>query len=369
MLLTRLKLVAFFLMTGLLGAALAWGPPSIALAKPAALGAQGGRRWQQKGPVNFIAYTPNGKHLITATYEGAIRKWDAATGKQVLQMEKAINLRGGGPDVRCRVAALSPNGKTLAVVTYASVLNLYNAATGKKLRQIRTGKDQLSGAFAVAFTPNSKGVMTSKFQGRLVVYWDVASGKTLRTFGDPGEGPFPFGRSALAISSTGKVVASEVYQSKNGQVRTTVKRWDVSTGKELSLAKGSGGRTPVVFAADGKTAAWDDGKTGTPLLWNLEADKPLRQLEGKGRALVFSADGKLVAGRDSNRAVLVWDVQTGKVLHKFAAPPSNPLLSRDYAMAFSADGKRLATADNGSVQQWNVISGKQIGPAADKQPR
>jgi WD40 repeat protein len=334
--------------------------------QPAVAQPVGATRWQHDGPVVFVAYTPDSKYVLTATYEGAIRKWEAASGKEVLQIEKGI--KAVPFDVRCRVAALSPDGKTLAVATYASSLNLYQVATGKPLRQIQTGEDQMSGASAVAFAPNSKSVITSRFQGRAVSQWEVASGKELRRLGDPVKGNFVFEFGSVAISANGKVVASAISEYQGGQrVGTTVRRWDVATGKVLASARG-GGEGRIVFAGDGKTAAWGNGKTNVIRLWDLEADKELRSLEGTGQARVFSPDGKLLAGRDSDRVLCLWDVETGKLLRRLGGAPANlPVLNaRADVAAFSVDGKRLVTGLGSDVQQWDVKSGKEIDPAAGK---
>ena len=314
----------------------------------------GPSRWQHESPVVFVAYTPDGKHVLTATYEGAIRKWDATSGKVALEIEKGIKFNKA--DVRCRVAALSPDGKLLAVATYASYVNIYNVATGKPVRQIKTADDQLSGASAVLFAPDSKSVITSRLQGRVVSQWDAVSGKELRKVGEEPKGTPTFQFGALAISPDGKVVASADGRS--------VRRWDLTTGKELAPFKGGAGA--FIVAGDGKTAVWDYTRDGLIRLWDLEKDEELRQLEGAGTAQVFSRDSKLLAGRDHDRVLCVWDVQAGKVLRKIGEATKRPLNARADVMAFSADGKRLVTGVGTEVRQWDVGSGKELGQPAEK---
>jgi WD40 repeat protein len=320
-------------------------------------------RWQHESSIVFVAFTQDGKHVLTATYEGTIRKWDAASGKVVQEIEKGIKTNRN--DVRCRVAALSPDGKLLAVATYASYVNVYNVATGKPVRQIKTADDQLSGASAVLFTPNSKSVLTGRLQGRVLSQWDATSGKELRKFGDEVKGFPVFEFGTLSISADGKVVASIAAEVKDGRkVGSSIRRWDLASGKELSMVKP--GEGAVVFSTDGKTAALGDPKTGSIRLWDLEADKEVRELEGAGSARVFSRDGKLLAGRDNERILCVWDVQAGKVLRKIGEPAARPLSARADVIAFSADGKRIMTGVGTEVQQWDVGTGKEILPAEQK---
>lgn len=314
------------------------------------------------GAVVFVAYTSDTKHLITVTYEGAIHKWDASNGKEVMQIEKAFKPDGSMPDVRCRAAALSPDGKFLGVLSYASTLNLYTIANGKEYGQISTGDDQMSGAFGVAFNPDGKTVATGRFCGRGVTIWDLANGKSLRTLGDDAKpkGFTPFGRSPIAIN--GKTLAIEVGVFNNNQLTGTVlKRWDLSTGKELSTAKGPSGAGSFLLTPDARMAAWTNSSTREIRLWDLANDKEIRKLEGTGQARVFSPDGKQLAGRDPERVLFVWDTTTGKLLRKYGDAPANqPLNFRADVAAFSPDGKRLAAGVGGEVHQWDVASGKEV---------
>ncbi len=104
----------------------------------------------------------------------------------------------------------------------------------------------------------------------------------------------------------------------------------------------------IAHSPDGKflaTASGDPGQYGKATLWLAEPDgvgKPLRDLvEGNDCvfAVAFSPDSKLVAAAGADRAIRVWEVETGKLLATI----------EDHAdwvldIAFSPDGKRLASA-------------------------
>ena len=58
------------------------------------------------GQVNAVALSPDGRHLLTASHDGAIRIWDAATGSPVKSFDWGI-----GP---VTAVAFAPDGLTCA---------------------------------------------------------------------------------------------------------------------------------------------------------------------------------------------------------------------------------------------------------------
>jgi len=104
----------------------------------------------------------------------------------------------------------------------------------------------------------------------------------------------------------------------------------------------------VAYSPDGKwmaTASGDPGQFGSVKLWLAEPNgggKPVRDLLESNDcvfAVAFSPDSKLLAAAGADRAIRVWDVESGKEL----------ALIEDHAdwildVAFSPDGKRLVSA-------------------------
>ena len=104
----------------------------------------------------------------------------------------------------------------------------------------------------------------------------------------------------------------------------------------------------IVFSPDGKwlaTASGDPGRYGSVQLWTAEAGGCAKQgrdlLESNDAAFTaaFSADSKRLAAAGSDRAVRVWEVETGKLLRTIE-DHSDWILG----LAFSPDGHYLATA-------------------------
>ena len=142
---------------------------------------------------------------------------------------------------------------------------------------------------------------------------------------------------------------------------------DVATGKDLQAKNKSERGEVAIFAGDGKTYAWANGFKGTLSVRDIESDKEIRTLDGI--SLRFSTDSKLAALRAKDDAVIVYDLDNGKELHKLTEGTSvapaqgafGPAYSAaEWATGFSADGKKLAYGAGNRVRQWEVTSGKEI---------
>ena len=147
--------------------------------------------------------------------------------------------------------------------------------------------------------------------------------------------------TALAFSPDGTEIASSGYHEIN--------LWKTADGALDRRVRGLAERVyDIAFSPDGKwlaTASGDPGQFGAVTLWIAEPNgggKPVRDLLETNDcvfAVAFSPDGKQVAAAGADRAIRVWEVESGKEI----------ALIEDHAdwifdLAFSPDGKRLASA-------------------------
>jgi WD40 repeat protein/transcriptional regulator with XRE-family HTH domain len=309
-------------------------------------------RASARNGVSGVAFSPSGTLLASAGGDGMVRRWDPATGRPVGQPIRASARNG------VRGVAFSPHGRLLASAGADGTVQLWDPVTGRRVRgPLQTGSGPAGGVSGVAFSPDGRQLASAGADG-IVLLWDSATGHRVRRPLRTGSGPLG-GVLGVAFSPDGTLLAS-------GCGDGTVRLWDPATGRLLAtLQTGSGaagGVSAVAFSRDGKLLAsagggtvrlWDPA-TGQPAGAALQATSTLNGVPG----VAFSPDGKLLASADGDGMVRLWDPATGQpagaVLH---ASAHNVV----YAVAFSPDGKLLAGGSgDGTVRLWDPVTRRPV---------
>ncbi len=136
---------------------------------------------QSDSRIDTIAFSPDGKLL--ASGDGlpdgnprppfAIRLWDAKTGREVR--------RCAGHPTRIQVLAFSRDGKRLLSSTGGGSLHIWDVASGKDALPFREHEQ----VFSIVFSPDGRALASGGLDG-MVQLWEPASGNPARLFGsDP----------------------------------------------------------------------------------------------------------------------------------------------------------------------------------------
>ena len=158
---------------------------------------------------NFVAFTADGKELITAAGQGlTVKRWTAA-GKLVWQFTDTQELGRVSPDWGGFFVgmALSPDDKAVAIATIDREVWLLDAATGTLRTEDGSGarvrlRGHTSDIQRVAFDPTGTRLATAALDGT-VRLWDAAHGHALLNLSGH-SGPV----YAVAFSADGTGVAS-----------------------------------------------------------------------------------------------------------------------------------------------------------------
>jgi WD40 repeat protein len=208
---------------------------------------------------------------------------------------------------------------------------------------VQTGHS--SGVLSVAFSPDGKTLASGSYDTTIKL-WEVGSGRELRTLSGTSS------ISSLAFSPDGKTLASgsgDLLSHDN-----TIMLWEVESGRELrTLSRHSGKVFSLAFSPDGKTLA-SGSLDKTIKLWDVESGREMRTLNTDGVFVAFSPDGKTLAG-DSGDTIKLWDVTSGIELRTLKGQ-SNAV----WSVAFSPDGKTLASGSETQIKLWDVTKGREL---------
>ena len=141
-----------------------------------------------KAKISTIAFTPDGKTLVSGSDDETIRIWDTSTGNQLLSL----------PSHKTLTLAISVDGKILAS-SNAENIKLWDISASTQPKNLQVGDDYVT---KLAISPDGKMLASGNHDGKIRL-WDIATGNQLNVF----KGHFD-NVNALSFSSDEKTLAS-----------------------------------------------------------------------------------------------------------------------------------------------------------------
>jgi hypothetical protein len=117
-----------------------------------------------------VAYSPDGRHIVTGSEDQTAKVWDAANGRELLTLQGHRN--------SIRAVAYSPDGQRIATGSTDHTAILWDPASGTKRFTLEGHSDQIS---ALAFSPDGQRIITGSAD-QTAKLWEAASGRELLTF-------------------------------------------------------------------------------------------------------------------------------------------------------------------------------------------
>ncbi len=310
--------------------------------------------------VNTVAFSPDGKRIVSGSLDAVARSWDAATGQPIGDLRPEATGQPVGGDERpygahdtVDTVAISPDGRRLVTGHRDGTVRLWDVDTGQQVGDPLTAPG-VSIADSVAFSPDGKRIVAgcSDSDGVSVRVWDAETG---RPVGQPMTGHTKWVQS-VAFSPDGKRVVS-------GSGDRTVRLWDADTGQPIGppLTGHTAPVESVAFSPDGKRVVSGSRDT-TVRLWDAETGQPIGQpmtAHTKSvRSVAFSPDGTRIGSGSADQTVRVWDAGSGQ-------PVGGPLTGHTNwvnSVAFSPDGHQIVSASSDdTVRVWSLDNSPPVG--------
>ncbi len=189
--------------------------------------------------VGRVAFSPDGRLLVSESADNTARLWNIETGRQLL----SINMKERGAAV-----AFSPDGKLIALATQPvygvppqPIVGLYDVQSGQLVRNFPRRKSNVND---LAFSPDGRilAIASDDLSGAQIDLWELSAQEPTRTITDHQKDI-----TTISFSANGRLLASGELRGGRGVVVVR----DLTTDRQPQIYKLAAGVSAIDFSPNG----------------------------------------------------------------------------------------------------------------------
>jgi WD40 repeat protein/serine/threonine protein kinase len=282
------------------------------------------------GPVNAVAWSPDGQRIASGSADRSVQVWNARDGRH------GFTCKGHAGSVKA--VAWSPDGQRIASGSADRSAQVWNARDGRHGFTYKGHSDVVS---SVAWSPQGKWIASGSYDNTVQV-WNSNDGSHFFTYRGHLDGVL-----SVAWSPDGQRIAS-------GSADGSVQVWNVSDGYlDNSYGIHSSGVSAVAWSPDGQHIA-SGSYDNTVQVWNASDGGHTFIYQRHSTAVLsvtWSPDGKWIASGSGDNTVQVWNARDGSHIFIYQGHPEGVL-----SAAWSPHGQHIASSsDDKTVQVWQAV--------------
>lgn len=275
-------------------------------------------------------FSPDGKQVTTACFDGMLRIWNVASGKLVTQFNHGVL------DESLRISfCYAPDGSTLATVSREGIV-LLDCATWQVKRTLALHAEEADAiGYNLIWSPDGQWLAASSRVGTRV--WNTQSWESFA---------LPVGAfNRAAFSPDSKQLAVTL---RSGLIQL----WEIATRTEAVTFSGETPASIMQFSPQGDQLV-SASTSGLVALWDVRSAKRIwSQQAHRSRiyGLAFSHDGKRFASGGYDQLIHIWDAATQEKVMTLQGH-----LNEIWSLEFSPDDRYLLTSSkDGTVKLWDA---------------
>ncbi|MCL2444367.1 MAG: WD40 repeat domain-containing protein, partial [Treponema sp.] len=338
-------------------------------------------RWKaHRGSVNSLHLNHDKNELLSASFDGTIKKWDALTGKEIA-IVKDIN-------ASVNRAIYSSNGNFIVAAFSDGTVRKYDTVNNNELLVIQAHTGHvlsidcnsdasliISGGFdgilktwnngelrqsattnsspvtSVALSPDNERAVSGSTDG-ILYEWNISTGQKLNEF-------FSHEMSISNVQyKNNEIVYSASYDNR-------IKEWQMTSKEEVNhFSSYSDIVNSIVLSSNGEYiisghSQVNDLSDSCIYIWESKTGALVNTLERQKKGILsvdITPDGKTIASGSEDAIVRIWDIENNTVLHTLYG--HNTFVT---TVSFSPDGTKLASSSyDGTVKIWDTNTGRFI---------